>query len=440
MLCYTYSMKFKLNETLLELNNIFKNSNTPLYIVGGFVRDCLLQYAPADIDLASALTNEKLFELLKNTNFKVVESSNKLGTCIITKNNIQFEHTTFRKDFYLKGGFHTPEKVEFIQEVKEDAYRRDFTINSFYYDIENDTILDYFDGIKDLKNKIIKTIIAPEKVFESDGLRILRMIRFALELGFNIENNTYLVAKEMVFQLNDITKDRLYKEFNLILNAQEKYGCWSDKAFNQFLNLGALTYIFKSLKNYESAKSLKHLYEELFYFFLPNNPYKLQTFLLDFSLYFEKLENIKASVLLSKILQLDTCGISKREKKDAIDLVKAYEQFKKCSKDETVRKFIQDHKNKISQLLFLFNNEKDKNEYEKLKHNYDIMLKYNIPFTRSELKIDGKMVEKELNLKNKKEIGVYLEKALKFCALEPKNNTKRKLFSYLKNIQQKEKK
>ena len=433
-------MKFKLNETLLELNNIFKNKQIPLYIVGGFVRDCLLQYMPNDIDLASKLTNEELFKILENTKFKVVESSNKLGTCIITKDKVQFEHTTFRKDFYVKGGFHTPQKVEFIKEMKEDAYRRDFTVNSFYYDIQNDNVLDYFNGLKDLNSKIIKTIIEPKKVFESDGLRILRMIRIALELGFNIENNTYLTAKEMIFQLNDITKDRLYKEFQLILNAQEKYNYWNDKVFRQFLDLGALPYIFKSLKDYDNIQNLKYLYNDLFYFFLPNNPYKLQTFLLDFALYYKKLENIKASVLLSKILQLDTCGISKREKKDVIDLVKAYEQFKKCTKDDTVKKFIQDHKNKIAQLLFLLNNDKDKNEYEKLKHNYDIMVKYNIPFTRKELAINGKTVEEELNLKNKKEIGILLEKALKFCTLDHKYNTKRKLLTYLKNIQEKVKK
>lgn len=432
-------MNIKIIDELQQLNSIFIKNKTPLFVVGGFVRDSLLQLNPTDIDLASSVKNQELFELLKNTQFTVQLGSKKLGTCIIKTNSISFEHTTFRQETYKKGGFHTPDQVVFINDIKEDAKRRDFTINSLYYDIENKKIIDIFGGLDELKEKKVKAIVSPNFVFKSDGLRILRMIRIASELAFDIDENTYNTAKKMIHQLNDISKDRLYKEFELILLSNKKYGNCNTKALEQLFELGALPHIFKSLQQFENTVSFKKLKENLYYYLLPNNNYPLDTFYLDLALFLSKITLLKPSVVLSKTLNLNTCGISKKERQNVINYVKAYEQIKKCKNDFTIRKFIQDHQPVLNILFFVLNNNKDINSYEILKRNYNYMIEHKMPFNLKQLAVNGVIIQEELKLENKKQIGTLLNKALKFCMLEKNNNTKAKIIKFLKKEQKKEK-
>ncbi|PKK96108.1 MAG: hypothetical protein CVV59_00245 [Tenericutes bacterium HGW-Tenericutes-4] len=433
-------MKLQINNELTKLNELFLKNKTPLYVVGGFVRDSLLQLKSIDIDLASKLKNEELIDLLNNTEFKIVPASKKLGTCVIKLGVASFEHTTFRSEAYPLGGFHTPNEVIFVDDIKQDAKRRDFTINSLYYDIQNDEVLDFFEGKTDLKQKTVKAIILPEYVFKSDGLRILRMIRIAAELGFVIDKKTYQTPKEMVHQLKDITKDRLYKEFQLILLANKKYGHSNLHTLEQLFELGALEFIFKNLQHFETKHLLKNLKPHLFYYTLPNNPYPFTTFYLDLAQFLSNKQNIKPNIILSKVLTLDTCGISKKERKDTLDFVKSYEQIKKCKNDLTTKKFIQDHIKELQKLLFVLNNEKDIEFYKSLRYNYEFMIEHKMPITLRELAVNGKMLEEELKLQDKKQIGQLLKKALKFCAVQNNNNTKAKILKFLSEEQKKEEK
>lgn len=432
-------MSIKIVDELQQLSSIFIKNNTPLFVVGGFVRDSLLQLTPTDVDLASSVKTEELFELLKNTNFTIQLGSKKLGTCIIKINNNSFEHTTFRQESYQIGGFHTPEQVVFINDIKEDAKRRDFTINSLYYDIKNNKILDFFNGLDDLKQKKVKAIVSPKTVFQSDGLRILRMIRLASELAFDIDKNTYNTAKKMIHQLNDISKDRLYKELELILLSSKKYGKLNIKALEQLFELGALPYIFKSLQAFENTVSFNKMKESLYYYSLPSNNYLIYTFYLDLALFLGKAVNLKPSVVLSKMLNLTTCGISKKERKNVVDFVKAYEQVRKCKHAFTTKKFIQEHQAVLELLFFVLNNNKDQEIYELLKQNYDDMIAYKMPFNLKQLAVNGVIIQEELKLENKKQIGILLNKALKFCVLEKNNNAKAKIIEFLKKEQRKEK-
>lgn len=215
-------MKDHITPNLLKLARLFKKKGE-LYIVGGYVRNALLGIYETDIDLASKLTNDEVKEVLFGTKYEVKETSKKLGTLVISLGEEKWEHTTFRKEEYAEGGEHVPSNVEFITDIREDAKRRDFTVNAIYYNILKDKFVDFYDGIRDVKRKLIRAVETPAYVFENDGLRILRMVRIASELGFSIQGETMVTAYEMRENLNDISGARKFAELNLILNSPKRY-------------------------------------------------------------------------------------------------------------------------------------------------------------------------------------------------------------------------
>ncbi len=197
---------------------------TKLYLVGGAVRDYMLGYQLKDYDFSSSLTGEEVIELLKDTEYVVTPHSLKLGTVGIKINRLNMEYTAFRKDSYALNGAHSPEKVEFKCGIEADVLRRDFTVNALYYDIEEGKIIDLVNGKEDVKNKIIRAVREPQKVIEEDALRILRMVRFAVKLGFNIEEETLKVAKEKASSIKEIAPERIREELNQILIADTDNG------------------------------------------------------------------------------------------------------------------------------------------------------------------------------------------------------------------------
>lgn len=215
-------MKDHITPNLLKLARLFKKKGE-LYVVGGYVRNALLGNYETDIDLASRLTNDEIKEILFGTKYEVKETSKKLGTLLISLGEEKWEHATFRKEEYNEGGDHVPTKVEFIDDIKEDAKRRDFTVNAIYYNILKNEFVDFYNGISDVRKRIIRTVETPSHVFKNDGLRILRMIRIASELGFKISGETMFGAYEMRENLNAISGQRKFQELNLILNSSKRY-------------------------------------------------------------------------------------------------------------------------------------------------------------------------------------------------------------------------
>lgn len=229
-------MKIVVSENLVELARKLRRY-APLYVVGGYVRNSLMGISAGDVDLASKISPEKLENILKGSKFEVKERNKKLGTMLIRCDNELWEYSTFRKDNYDFGGKHVPKTVDFVEDIREDARRRDFTINAIYYDINKDEIIDIYSGIYDLQKRIIRTVETPSYVFENDGLRILRMIRFACELGFKIDRQTFLMAKKMAYRLRDITGTRKFQELTKILNSPTKYSVSKKDAHMTGLNL-----------------------------------------------------------------------------------------------------------------------------------------------------------------------------------------------------------
>ena len=181
-----------------SLEFIIRNAGVPVYVVGGYVRNSLRSLRPTDIDLAGPYP---VSVLKLPSKYRVKTVNFRLGTAQIKCGKEVYEYTPFRVESYDKG--HTPSEVCFTTDIKQDALRRDFTCNSVYYDVINDELIDLRGGINDIEKGILRSI-RPERTLSADGLRILRLIRFAAPLGFKIEGTTAQTAmevtEEQVFQ------------------------------------------------------------------------------------------------------------------------------------------------------------------------------------------------------------------------------------------------
>ena len=224
---------FNQHKTWEEVKKIIQtlnDSGATAYLAGGCVRDALLNQIPKDFDIATSARPKEVLRLFPNSN----KQGKAFGVVAVFHSKGQpIEVATFRKDGPYTDGRH-PEYVEFLSD-KEDALRRDFTVNALFYDLKTDKIIDYIGGIEDLQKKVIRTVGEPNKRFQEDHLRILRAIRFSIQLNFEIDNST----KDTLFQMKDklftISRERIYEEGLKII----KTGCFV-KALTAFKELSLL--------------------------------------------------------------------------------------------------------------------------------------------------------------------------------------------------------
>lgn len=227
-----------IKNNLEALSDIFK-VYSPLYIVGGFVRDKLLGLEPTDVDLCSALPLNKVKEILKNTNFNLKIKNEQFGTACIFNKEINFEYSVFRKDIYKKGKFakHSPYKVEFVDNLNIDSARRDFTINAMYYNLINNELIDLYNGKRDIENKLIRVV--NDTTLNYDGERILRLVKFAGQLDFEIEEKTLELAKnnsKNVLELSNTIVQKFINSINKFNQVQKQ----KVKTLLETLNLSKL--------------------------------------------------------------------------------------------------------------------------------------------------------------------------------------------------------
>ncbi len=190
-----------------------------VYVVGGYVRNSLCGYACTDIDIAGPIPALAL-NLPPHSTMSMV--NHRMGTAQIVCDGVKYEYTPFRVEVYNPGGEHTPAKVSFTTDLYADAQRRDFCCNAIYYHVGRDEIIDPMDGVRDVEQKILRG--CNKHVFESDGLRLLRLVRLAAELEFKIEGETARSAKANSDMLADITSERKRTELDKILYADTVNG------------------------------------------------------------------------------------------------------------------------------------------------------------------------------------------------------------------------
>ena len=206
------------------------------YIVGGSLRDMLLNKTPHDFDLASSAEPSRACEIFSD--MRVIKTGLAHGTVTVLVSGQPIELTTFRVDGeYLD--MRRPDSVIFTRRIEDDLSRRDFTVNAMAYN-ERDGLIDLFGGKNDLNNKIIRTVGNPYARFGEDALRIMRAFRFSAQLGFEIEEKTLEAAGALANKLLLIAKERIFSELIKLICSP-----YPEKPLKQMRTLGVLSYIFQ---------------------------------------------------------------------------------------------------------------------------------------------------------------------------------------------------
>ncbi|MEK7575860.1 MAG: CCA tRNA nucleotidyltransferase, partial [Patescibacteria group bacterium] len=251
-------MKYKIPPIVSQITEVLIRAGFDAYLVGGCVRDLLLNNKPKDWDIATNAKPEQTQGLFERTVYE-----NKFGTVAVITNSKDpilkvIEITPYRLESKYSDKRH-PDFVSFTNNIEDDLKRRDFTINAMAIDMKAKTheIIDLFEGQKDLKNKIIRTVGNSGDRFNEDALRILRAVRFASELGFTINQETMQALKKQAHLLEMIAKERINDEFSKILMSDN-----SDKALEVMHETGILKHIIPELEKGIGIKQNKdHKYE-----------------------------------------------------------------------------------------------------------------------------------------------------------------------------------
>lgn len=238
----------KINSNALEVCRRLQEEGHQAYIVGGCVRDLLLGLVPKDWDITSDALPEKVIEIFSKT----LPTGLQHGTVTVMLNGEPLEVTTFRTEGTYTDG-RRPDQVKFVKSIEEDLSRRDLTINAIALDPVSITLFDPFEGIEDLKNKIIKAVGDPMLRFSEDGLRILRVARFAARFGYTVDINT---VKGMGFSRNNlasVSKERIKDELTKILKTSPQIG------INLLISTNTIEFVSKRLNNHAITGALRHM-------------------------------------------------------------------------------------------------------------------------------------------------------------------------------------
>lgn len=229
-----------------------KDKGFSAYSVGGAVRDALLGKTPYDFDITTDATPMEVKSLFD----KVIDTGIAHGTVTVMVDGESLEVTTFRADGEYVDN-RKPKSVTLVKDVASDLARRDFTVNALCYNDE-DGLLDLFSGIDDLNSKIIRAIGNPEERFTEDALRILRAVRFSVQLGFEIEKNTLSAIKICAPLIKNLSVERITAELDKILMSPAP-----DKALSLMFETGILDFIMPEMAEcYRCPQNIKwHIYD-----------------------------------------------------------------------------------------------------------------------------------------------------------------------------------
>ncbi len=198
--------------------DILEGAGYKAYVVGGAVRDALMDREPGDWDITCSALPSQVKEAFEG--FRIIETGLKHGTVTVIVDGMSLEITTFRIDGGYSDNRH-PDSVSFTADVQDDLSRRDFTCNAVAYS-PGEGFVDPFGGIEDIKSKIIRCVGEPDVRFNEDGLRILRALRFSRVLSFDIDPATAAAVHSNVNLLNGISRERVFSELCKIITSADK--------------------------------------------------------------------------------------------------------------------------------------------------------------------------------------------------------------------------
>ena len=433
------------------INELYKNK-FDAFIVGGCLRDLLLNLEPKDYDIATSAKPDNVMSLFNKT----IPTGIKHGTVTVVINNNNYEVTTFRTEGDYLDNRH-PSSVDFVTDIREDLSRRDFTVNALAY---NDKLglIDYFNGINDLKNKIIRCVGHADKRFKEDALRMLRAIRFSCQLGFKIENKTFEAIINNANLIKNISKERIRDELCKILISNSP-----SKGIDMLQKTGLLEFIIPELNllvNY-SPLSIKHNRDvfghtlkvmdnlegnnlTLMLAALLHDVGKLNTLTLEADgVYRFPKHNIEGSVMSKKILRdlkFDNYTVNSVSKLIEHHLVL---QVNYMPTRYEIKKYLLEVGEDIVYLLFelqkadiraLDNPKPFLNKVDYIKDTVKDILSNKEPLYIKDLVINGEDLIKEFNIPRGKLIGDILNHLLDEVLKNPDLNNKENLLSLSRNF------
>ncbi|MDB4984160.1 MAG: polynucleotide adenylyltransferase [Patescibacteria group bacterium] len=222
-------MKFEIPQNVSRVTETLKAAGYDAYLVGGCVRDFVMGKVPKDFDITTNAKPEdivKLFEGKEEDGIKVVYE-NTFGTVAVVFENEphdsnvrQIEITPYRRETTYSDNRH-PDAIEFAEKLSDDLMRRDFTMNALAYDPVSHETTDFYNGLADIKNKIIRTVGEANERFNEDALRMMRAVRFAAQLGFAVSHETLDAILKKKNLLANVSQERIRDEFVKMVNSNE---------------------------------------------------------------------------------------------------------------------------------------------------------------------------------------------------------------------------
>jgi len=427
----------------------FRKNHFQIYIVGGAVRNLLLNKGVTNWDFTTDATPEQILKLFKDAFY-----NNSYGTVSIPVGDLIFEVTPFRKEGEYKD-FRHPEKITWAKTVEEDLSRRDFTINAMAYDGKK--IVDPYKGQEDLKNKLIKAVGDPDKRFNEDSLRLIRAIRFASQLGFFIDEKTRASIEKNSELITKISWERIRDEFLKILGSDHP-----SEGLLFLKNTGLLTFILpevdicftipqKSPKRHHVydvgthlVMSLKHCPSKdavTRFATLIHDTGKAQTFRRDdktglITFYNHEVVGKKLAEQIA-----DRFKLSNKEKDKLVKLVE-FHQFtvSEIQTDKAVRRFIRNvGKEYLNDIVDLRFGDRIGSGARPTSWRFDLFRKrlekvQKQPFQIKDLKINGNDVMKVLKIKPGPKVGEVLKKIFDKVVEKKLKNEREILLKEIKHL------
>lgn len=444
-------MIIKITDDLKRIASILNAKGFSCYLVGGAIRNQLLGIEEKDYDLATDAFPDDII----NTFNKVVPTGIKHGTVTILFKGEAYEITTFRVDGEYTDG-RRPDSIEYTSNIYEDLKRRDFTINSIAYDILKEELIDPNQGLIDLENKIIRAIGDPHKRFQEDGLRPLRACRFAAQLDFTIEKNTFNAINKNIEKFKSVSKERIFDELVKTMKAEKP-----STTFRLLYDSGLLEVISEDMVNcFGVQQRERHKYDVFEHLLYTCDYCPREDTSLRFAGLFHDLG--KKSVLQYKedgtptfynhekasadiaVKIMKSLKFPNREIKKIAHLIEHHMfNYEKKWSDAAVRRFIsKSGLEYIDDLLILqkadiksMKNSRDANNLlEEFKKRINNMLKEQNAFSIKDLKIDGHILSKNVNIPKGPLMGQILQTLLDEVLENPELNDKNILAIKAKEI------
>ena len=423
-----------------------------VFAVGGCVRDCIMNNEINDIDLVVDLCNGGI-------NFaKWLEKNNYItGSIVIYENfgtamfhlkdfpDVEIEVVHTRKECYHDAKTRNPETS--FGTIEEDATRRDFTINAFYYNICNGLTFDITDkGMNDIQNEIIRTCGKPEIIYDEDSLRILRMVKIASRFNFEIEDETFKCAKLFVDRLSIVSKERITDEFTKMITYNKDMLI---KSLCGLYDIGAFKYIIPEFSNFGLFTwytLISNIKDDL-----PDNPSielvlaKLLYYVKDYPHEF-KTKNDYIRYVLQTILRYSNNVVNEvifltemNEKlhKICTDIcVSLYENFYKVREIMNKCGSKKDFYNAVicgSERVFyeFLNCDYGNTLFDELDEKYSMFYDYKLP-------VDGNDVMETFNIEPSSKVKELLNKIFMFVCVNPDKNTREDCLNYVKYMKKTE--